>query len=476
MKKRFLAIILTALMVCSLTACGGEKSSKGTDSAESTTAASEKATTGDSATAAETKAEETTKTVNKDKSDASSVMVYYGWGSDDEEKYTSEIFCPEGAVFSENTLQNYEEDGSVMTVQIDDEVNEYSATSKMHWHRDAYNNEPTAYPIIAQLYFDGELDAETAAENSNCSQTVTPLGFKWEGHDVIMIETKYTFLDYGEQTELFVGVEYDLDYWKAEEGTGEIKDLTTKALFGFEILSYGWDELTQDKCAWIIGELFGVDSGITNPFAVSEEEETEASVVNVDAGELLGTWLQRDSDWEDTYIFNADGSGMLISGPEYPFTYAVSGDVLTLTYDEEDIEEFTISVSGDLLTMVDRFGNELLLDKQVVQKEESEEPEETEAPVEAESENPYVTEIVGTWMDEESGYEETFTFNADGTGMYSCVDGEYYEFPITYNFLRSDYLQFFYEDGSEGGFIIRIEGDTLYVTNDAVVDMPLVRQ
>lgn len=476
MKKRLLTLILAGVMVCSLTACGGGKSAEGTDSAESTTAASENTTTDASETSAETKAEETTTTADKDKSDASSVMVYYGWGgSEDEEKYTSEIFCPEGAAFSEDTLQNYEEDGSVMTVQVDDEVNEYLATSTMHWHRDAYNNEPTAYPIIAQLYFDGELDAETAAENSNCSQQVTPLGFKWNGYDVILIETKYTFKDYGETTELFAGVEYDLDYWKNEEGTGEIKDLTTKSLFGFEMRSYGVDELTQDKCAWIIGELLGVDSGVANPFAVSDEE-SPVPVTNVDASELYGTWLERDSDWDNTYIFNVDGTGMLISGPEYPFTYAVNGDVLTLTYDEEDMEDFTISVSEELLTMVDRFGNELLLDKQVVQSEEPEESEESEETVEAEPENPYVKEIVATWVDQESGYQETFTFNADGTGMYSYVEGELYEFPITYNFLRSDYLQFFYEDGTEGGFIIRIEGDTMYVTNDAVVDMPLVRQ
>ena len=481
MKKRLLTFVLTGVMVFSLAACGAKEDKEastsgkeGTESVESTTDTSENTISDDSATSTESK-EEKAEVVETDKSDASSVKVYYGWGSGDEEKYTSEIFCPEGAVFDEKTLQIYKEDGSVMTVQIDDEVNEYMATSAMHWHRDAYNSEPTVYPIIAQLYFDGELDAETAEENSNCSQEVTPLGIKWNGYDVILIETKYTFKDYGEQTELFAGVEYDLDYWKADEGTGEVKDLTTKALFGFDMRSYGWDELTQDKCAWIIGELFGVDSGIANPFAVSGEEIT-TPVVNVEADELLGTWLERDSDWGNTYIFNADGTGMLISGPEYPFTYAVSGEVLTLTYDVDDEEEFTISVDGDLLTMVDQFGYELLLDKEAVRNEEPEEPEESEEPEVTETENPYVKEIVATWVDEESGYQETFTFNADGTGMYSCVDGEYYEYPITYNFLRSDYLQFFYEDGSEGGFIIRIEGDTLYVTNDYVVDMPLVRQ
>ena len=80
----------------------------------------------------------------------------------------------------------------------------------------------------------------------------------------------------------------------------------------------------------------------------------------------LGTWLQRDSDWDDTFIFNADGTGVVISGPEYPFTYAVNGDILTLTYDDGDQEEFTISVDGNLLTMIDKWGDELLLDLSLI--------------------------------------------------------------------------------------------------------------
>lgn len=469
MKKRLLTLILAGVLACSLTACGGEKEPEAADVAETTVATSENTET--SATLSETQ-----EIVDEDKSEKSSVMVYYGWTNDGEEKYTSEIFLPEGAAFSEKTLQINEEDGSVMTVEVDDEINEYSATSRMYWHRDAYNGEPAVYPIVAQLYFDGELDAETAAEHSNCSQTITPLGFKWNGYDVILIETKYTFGDYGEQTDFFAGVEYDLDYWRNEVGTGKVMNLTTKGLFGFDMHSYGWDELTQDKCKWIIGELFGVDSGVANPFAVSTEVVTVA-VDNVDAFELLGTWFERDSAWNNKYIFNADGTGVLISGPEYLFTFTADGDVLTLTYDDGYIETFTISVNGGVLTMIDKFGNEIILDKQGEEvAEEFEEPEESEPVVEADSGNPYVKEVIGTWVDEESGYQETFTFKADGTGMYSYVDGGLYELPLTYDFLRSDYIEFFCEDGTEGGFVIKIEGDTMYVTNDLVVDMPLVRQ
>ncbi len=462
--KKTLAFLLAAATVVSLSGCGGKQGTESTESEENTTTASEETTT-----AAATEAD----TTEAAASSAESVKVYYGWGGyDDEAKYTAEIFCPEGAKFSENTLENYEEDGSVMTVEVDDEVNEYSATSSTHWHRDAYSSEPTAYPIIAQLYFDGELDAETAAENSNCSQKVTPLGFKWNGYDVILIETKYTYLDYGEQTELFVGVEYDLDYWDVEDNGGGTQDLTTKALFGFDMYSYGWDDLTQDQCAWIIGELFGVDSGIENPFAV-EEEATEA-VVNVDKTALVGTWVDLTSDWEDTYVFNADGTGTYISGPEYDFTYQVSGDTLTLIYEEDDTEEYTATVDGSKLVLVDKqFGYEQQFTKSA---EETPTEAETEASDDTNEPDPK-SEIIGTWKESETGLDETFTFNADGTGEYSCLyDGETYECGFTYDFLRSDYVNIYYDDDTEGGFQFEIADDTMTVRNDYVWDLVYTHQ
>lgn len=463
--KKVLAIMLAAMVTASMSACGSDNAPENTDSIAETTTTS--ATT-------EAKEEETAAPVND--SSAESVMVYYGWGgSEDEAKYTTEIFCPEGAKFSDNTLKNYEEDGSVMTAEIDDEVNEYSATSNTHWHRDAYSSEPTAYPIIAQLYFDGEIDAETAEEYSGCSQNVTPLGFKWNGYDVILIETKYTFMDYGEQTELFAGVEYDLDYWKTEEGTGEVKDLTTKALFGFDMYSYGFDDLTQDKCAWIIGELFGVDSGVANPFTASGEETTEA-VVNVESSQLVGTWVDLTSDWEDTYIFNADGTGTYISGPEYDFTYKVSGDTLTLIYEEDDTEEYTATVDGSKLVLVDKqFGYKQTFTKSA---------DKTETPAEAETEESVGTdepdpksEIIGTWKASESGFVEIFTFKADGTGEYSyAYEGETYECNFTFDFLRSDYVNIYYDDDTEGGFQFEIADDTMTVRNEYVDGLAYTRQ
>ena len=465
--KKVCAVILAALLTVSVTACGKDKKKdKSKSKAESSATSSSKE---------ESSKKDESSTSSDTKKEQESVKVYYGWGSsEDEEKYTTEIFCPEGAEFDETTLEDYEEDGSVITAMIIDEVNEYKAVSATHWHRDAYNNDPLNYPIIAQLYFDGEVDAETAAENSGCSQKVTPLGFKWNGYDVIMIETSYTFKDYGETKEVFAGVEYDLDYWKTEEGTGKVQDLTTKSLFGFDITSLGLDDLTKDQCAWIIGEIFGVDSGVANPYAV-EEEKTEA-VVNVDKTALVGEWIDLTSDWEDTYIFNADGTGTYISGPEYDFTYKVSGDTLTLIYDEDDTEEYKATVDGSKLVLVDKqFGYEQSFTKST---------NGTETPTEAEIEESAGTdepdpksEIIGTWKESETGIDETFTFNADGTGNYSCLsDDGTYECKFTFDFLRSDYVNIYFDDNSEGGFQFEINGNKMTVRNEYVDGLTYTRQ
>lgn len=222
-----------------------------------------------------------------------------------------------------------------------------------------------------------------------------------------------------------------------------------------------------------LGARFDVQELLEAVAAADQAQQQAADAASAEARKaLVGAWLQRDSDWEDTYFFNADGTGLLISGPEYPFTYTVKGDVLTLTYDEDDEEEFTISVDGDLLTMIDKWGEELLLDKQ---KETEPETDPTDATEPAE---PTLKElIIGTWEDQETEYKETFTFNADGTGKYSIEDNGHWEYTFTYEWFDGDYVEFTYDDdGSVGGFTVRIEGDTLYVSNTAVADMPLVRK
>ena len=208
--------------------------------------------------------------------------------------------------------------------------------------------------------------------------------------------------------------------------------------------------------------------------AVGGNTNTNAAV---NASELVGTWLQRDSAWDNTFTFNADGTGMLISGFEYSFTYTVSGDTLTLTYGPGDDEDFTFSVDGDLLTMVDIWDEQLLLDKQTAEAPETTVPKTEPAETTAPAELTLKELIIGTWEDQETEYKETFTFNADGTGKYSFEDNGHWEYTFTYEWFDGDYVEFTYDDdGSVGGFTVRIEGDTLYVSNTTVADMPLVRK
>lgn len=333
--KKFLAIILAFVMLLSLTACGNKENPE-----ES------------SKTPAESTGE-----VSKE---VKSVITQYG-SNPDYEVYTATIYCPEGAYFDEDEYAEFQADGYINDFWVYDDVREYNAYSTVYWSRDIYKEGdelPQGYGIVEQLYFEGKVAPETEAEYPEYDQKVTDLGFKWEGKDVKLIETTYTSADDYDYSEVFVGVEYTHYFWMVKDG-GEVEDgVTAPGLFGFDISG---GDITEDQYAWIAGQLFGVDSGKTWP--LEGEEEAEAPVVNVDASKLLGTWLQRDSDWDDTFIFNADGTGVVISGPEYPFTYAVSGDILTLTYDDGDKEEFTISVDGDLLTMIDKWGDELLLDK-----------------------------------------------------------------------------------------------------------------
>lgn len=229
-----------------------------------------------------------------------------------------------------------------------------------------------------------------------------------------------------------------------------------------------------------LGARFDVKA-LLDAAAEAEQAAAEAATAEESAARtaLVGSWLQRDSDWEDTYIFNADGSGMLISGPEYPFTYAISGDILTLTYGPDDEEEFTISVDGDLLTMIDMWGDELLLDKQTEEAPEPEvdQAEATEATEPAEAEIVLADFLIGTWEDQETDYNETFTFHKDGTGLYTFVDGGLWEYTFTYDICEDDSVDIHYDDGDEGGFWITVQDDnTILITNSAVTDMPLVRK
>ena len=468
--KKILSVLLAASMVVSLTACGGgSKTVESTSSAKAETTATE--TTVAATTSAETTATETETTVAKAVTatgDDNTIVMWYGGNYYADKETYATFTLPEGAYFDEWDYETYLEDGYVYSFSVYDDEREYTVNAEDYKGREVYNEELIGYSLLQQLYFDGEVQEATAKEYENYSQSVTDLGFQWEGKDVILIETRSTLVGYWEQTDIFVGVEYEFPYWKAKENGGVEDNLIAPGLVGFHMFSSGLEDLTADQCAWIAGQLFGVDSGRTWPLE-GESSETP-KVADVDAEQVYGTWLERDSDWDNTYTFNEDGTGLLVSGPEYPFTYEIEGDQLTMTYDDGEEETFTISAEADLLTLIDQFSNELLLDRQAEEVEETKaEPEETEAVAD-------VNPLLGTWADEVTEYKETFTFYEDGTGVYSYDYEGKQEFTFTYSFFRSDYIEIFYDDGTTGEFLFVIDGDTMRISNDAVYEMPFERQ
>lgn len=487
--KRIVSLLLALAVLLSMTACGGSNSAAPASSSipekpanSSAPAASTPASSAAAAPASAAPAEKPASSIPEKpasslapvaNADGKSIVVWYGanyYGIHEETFY-----CPEGAYIDESDLEDYKEKGSVSSFNVYDDVRDYSATAKNYWSRELSAGEAAVYEIAPQLYFYGKLDEKNAQEYDKSSQNVTKLGLKWNDKEIMLIETEYTSKSGWEYDETFIGVEVEERYWRTKEGGGVEENLTAPILLGFVVDYKGWDDITIDRYTWLAGQLFGVESGKSWPVA-GEAETAPAPVANVNASEIIGTWLERDSDWDNTYIFNADGTGLLISGPEYPFTYAVSANVLTLTYDDDDKEDFTITVNGNLITMVDKWGDELLLDKKAEEVKEPEKVVEPEKPAKK-NVNPYEKEILGKWAAKDSEYLETFSFNADGTGTYTYTEGELYTFTYKYNFLRRDYVQIFYDDdGSEDGFQIRIEGDTMYATNMAVVDMPLIRQ
>ena len=192
--------------------------------------------------------------------------------------------------------------------------------------------------------------------------------------------------------------------------------------------------------------------------------------------EMVGVW-DRTNSWEDHITFNADLTGIHdMTGDLYPFTYLVTDGVVTLTYDDGEEVSYEVEVSGNDMLLTDAdWGDELTWVRAGAEEPEEEEPEETEA---TEAAEPTLEElIIGTWEDQETEYNETFTFNKDGTGLYGFEDGGHWEYTFTYEWYDGDYVEIIYDDdGSVGGFTVRIEDDVMYVSNTAVVDMPLVRK
>ncbi len=299
--------------------------------------------------------------------------------------------------------------------------------------RDYQSYTTTFLEHLAQFYFNGELDftingkvdEDAVRDISNSSQTATDLGFKCLGRPVQLIVSSYLIDSGMEWTQTFVGVEYDN---KSAPDSG-------KGLVGTNF--FHDDMLTRDQLAYITGLIFGVDPGVKgNPFTESGTESQPAA--SIDASAILGTWTDSTSTWGTSFTFRSDGSGVRFYNETVendPFTYQVEGDQVKLHYENGGDDAFTVEAGGSSLKLTDNLGN-------VAEYREAD-----EASVQAAPSGNGVTNsaLAGKRLDEEAGNNESFTFNEDGTGVYTWKDGTYaFEYDLYDN---GETLIVRYEDG-----------------------------
>ena len=186
--------------------------------------------------------------------------------------------------------------------------------------------------------------------------------------------------------------------------------------------------------------------------------------------QMVGSW-DRTNTWPDHITFKADLTGVHdMTGDLFPFTYIVTDGVLYLTYEDGEVTDYKISVSGNDMVLTNTFYQEEQIFARAATAEApaaTESPAPTEAP---KKEDPYAhlaTDILGCWMDEITGENESFTFNKGGTGLYTWMN-ESCTFTYT---LTDDIIEIFFEDGDYSSFDTSIEGNTLYLAG-----WPLERQ
>ena len=292
-----------------------------------------------------------------------SFVLMYGMNGE----FTDTFYIPEGAEgegYGDGWQEIMETYGALTGMRFIDDEREYYAYTAEHHNRFASTDVRDYILVFDMLYFDGALTDDAQDSYENCRQEVTNLGFQWKGKDVLLIDTWSTLEGYSEQLDRFVGVEYELPYTDFDDETGAALDMVSNALLGVHMYSTSidldkWDGLTKEQCAWIGGQFFGVDSGITgDPFAESESgTESEASI---DASAIIGSWLDPESTWGTCFTFNADGTGArstTVDGASKPFTYKVEGDRITVVYDGGEEAWYTVEPGAGTLTITDQFDN-----------------------------------------------------------------------------------------------------------------------
>lgn len=291
---------------------------------------------------------------------------------------------------------------------------------------------------LAQFYFEGKVGEDGGY--TNYEQTVTDLGFKWLDMPVKMIVSDYTSESGIDWTQTFVGIEYDN---KTAPDSG-------KGLLGLDFANDC--ELTQDQLAYVAGQIFGVDSGVTgDPFVEGES----ASTVSIDASAIIGSWIDPESTWGTCFTFNDDGTGArstIETGESKAFTYQVEGDRIMLQYSDGLEDQLIAEPLGSALNLTDSFGT--------LTRYEAYE----ESGVETGSQTGITpADLVGTWLDSDG---DGYTFNEDETGSYSEGEDTY---ELTYSILNGDQISIWYDDGDHATFLVEIDGDSLILDREWIM-------
>jgi len=423
--KRFLSLLLCAALVFALSACGGSKDApQAAQSGEAQNAPASNAAAAPAADPAASGSEASR--ANAD----GSYRFLYGWDNNEVLMYTPGGATSEGEgvydpdyVPKENVFE-----GMALTFQADDGS----------WYcqaRDWQSNTSNFIEHLAQYYFTGAVED---SDLSNYGQTVTDLGFNWIGKPVKLITSTYKTSSGLDYVQNFVGVEYDNK--NAPDGG--------KGLVG---LDFFYDEFTKDQLAYVAGQIFGVDSGVSgDPFA----EGGTSSAASIDASAIVGSWIDPESSWGTCFTFRADGSGFrsaTVTGESKAFTYKLEGDKILLTYNDGLEDELTAEPSGDVLNLTDSYGT-------TTKYEATEEPASSGGSTAAAGLTP--ADLAGTWIDSDG---DGFTFKEDGTG--SCRIGSD-TWQLTYSILNGDSVSINYDDGDHATFYVELDGDTLTFDKD----------
>ncbi|MBO4950948.1 MAG: hypothetical protein J6E38_08050 [Clostridia bacterium] len=263
-------------------------------------------------------------------------MIY---GSDE---FPLTISKPENGTI-ELDAEDAEEVQNFVWITSDD----YEWTIDVHGSVLYYNG--NADDAFVEYYYNGELDC-FAEDYTYFDETVYELDIAYNGQAVKVIE--YTFIEDDEEeeeTEYFVGVEFEDTYYGEYYGDG---------LVGYRYYMFD-EEPTLDELSDLFTQVFGV-GGFSS--AVPEEDNDDWDDEGLDTAMIEGDWEAVDSLYDEAFFFYDDYTGTyIIQDQEVDFEYFLTDDgFLSLVFENGQELYYTVAFDGsDTMIFEDDYGNEI---------------------------------------------------------------------------------------------------------------------